>query len=748
MKQLFKTSVLCSLAFILFIQCERPSAPDFKTNQTIEIPVIQKRSFQFIGIDKNALIDIRNPDFADLFKVDVEDNFVTLSFEEDFDFGDLEDAIPVLDADPISVDAEVGEIQLSEFSSQGEDDGSLGSASFEQLTGFSPALFPAGTPVPAGGSPFPVNISLDTDYFISATIKSGSLFVRIRNQLGLDLDVLSLDLRSGSNVIGNIVFSNLEHDDAETQSLAIPDGTVLEDINVDVEIIWAAQNMQDEPDELIIRDVGGSNLFASQVVAVIGAQDFSTSGFSVMDDAEFLFETANDFIQLNSGELRINQLVNNMGIGIDVFRISFPDIRTSPYTAADSLVISFENANRIEANSILENLIVNLANTRIYAEGNVIDYNVYALTEDRQSGEGSQAVTINETDDVIAEIQISNLVIGRVEGTVIKRTINLNDEDPITGNIDLFNDDQANIIEVDGLEDLSENLEGLEFTEASLGITYNTNIGVEASIIGSFVGITATGDRFYLRGLPGSGFHVQAGEVDNLTANGVPLSTNQLIKFNLDTSPDGNLTPGSISFNKDNTNITEFLNRLPTEIRFVGVAIINENNQRGIIVNPVRFDPFISVDIPLSIQTLEAATYSDTLKLDLSDLPDDDDDLVIDEGRLQLTYTNALPLRVDLEFNFLDENNNIVTRSPLPGEQPHRFNAAPVDAVTRYVTNGVDGTIGINLNREQLRLLRQTRNLELNAYMLTTDGQVVKIRSIDSIGLGIGLKIKLENSFN
>ena len=747
MKQLLKTSLICSLALLFFIQCERPSAPDFKTSQTIEIPVIQKRSFQFIGSDKNALIDITKPDFADLFQVDGED-FVTLSFEEDFDFGDLEDAIPALDVDPTTIDAEVGEIGLTDFSSQGADDGDLGSASFEQLTGLSPAFFPAGTPVVAGGSPFPVNINLDTDYFVSATIKSGSISVRIRNQLGLDLDELTLDLRSGNTVIGTLSFTALNHDMAEEQSLPINEGTVLEDINVDVSISWPAQNMQAEPDQLIIRDVGGVDLFASQVVAVIGSQDFSTSGTSVIDNDQFLFASEEDFIELESGQLRINQLVNNMGIGIDVFRISFPDIRTAPYTAADSLVIAFEGATRIEANSILENFIVNLSGTRIFAEGNVIDYNIYALTEDLQDGENSQAVTINETDDILAELQIADLVLQRIEGTVIKRTINLNDEDPITGNIDLFDNDRANIIEVSGLEDLSENLEGLEFTEASLGITYETNLGIDASIIGSFLGITASGEQFYLRGLSGSGFEVQPGEVENLTANGTPLSTNQLIKFSLDTSPDGSVTPGSINFNKDNTNITEFLNKLPTEIRFVGVAIINENNARGVIVNPVRFDPFISVDIPLSIQTVEAATYADTLKLDLSDLPDEDDDLVIEEGRLLISYTNALPLRIDLEFNFLDLNFNSVTVSPLPGEQPHRINAAPVDAVTRYVTQGVDGTIGINLNREQLKLLRQTRNLELNAYMLTTDGQVVKIRSVDSIGLGIGLKFTLENSFN
>lgn len=748
MNQFLKTTLVCSLAFLFFIQCERPNAPDFKTNQTIEIPVVQKRSFQFIGSDKNALIDLTNPDFADLFKVDSNDNTVTLSFEEEFDFGDLEDAIPVLDVDPTFVDAEVGEIGLTDFSSQGEDDGSLGRASFEQLTGLSPAFFPAGTPVPAGGSPTPVNIDLDTDYFVSATIKSGSISVRIRNQLGLDLDELSLDMRSGNLVVGTMVFSNLNHDQAETQFLALSEGTLLEDINVDVTISWAAQNMQDEPDELIIRDVGGVDLFASQVVAVIGSQDFSTSGTSLFDDDQFIFNTPDDFIELESGQLSINQLVNNMGIGIDVFRMSFPDIRTAPYTPADSLVISFEGANRIEANSTLENFTVDLSNTRIFADGNVINYNIYAITEDGQDGEGSTAVTINETDDIIAELQIVNLVLGRVEGTVIKRVLNLNDEDPVTGNIDLFNDDQANIIEVSGLEDLSKNLEGLEFTDAGLSISYQTNLGIEASIIGSFLGITASGDQFYLRGLAGSDYLVQAGEVDNLTANGAPLSTDQLIKFSLDTSPDGSVIPGNINFNKSNTNITEFLNKLPTEIRFVGVAIINENSQRGVIVNPVRFDPFIAVDIPLSIETVEAATYADTLKLDLSDLPDENDDLIIDEGRLVINYTNALPLQIDLEFNFLDENNISVTRSPLPGEQPHRINAAPVDAVTRYVTQGSDGTIGINLSREQLKLMRQTRNLELNAYMLTTDGQVVKIRSIDSIGLGIGLKLTLENSFN
>src|SRR5690606_15233505 len=113
----------------------------------------------------------------------------SISTEEDFDFGDLNNAIPEVSVDPTDVNAEVGELNLGSFASDSPD--GLGRANFQQLTTLNPALFGPGTPLPGGASPFPVNIDVSTDYFVSATIKSGALSITLRNTLGFNLSTLT-----------------------------------------------------------------------------------------------------------------------------------------------------------------------------------------------------------------------------------------------------------------------------------------------------------------------------------------------------------------------------------------------------------------------------------------------------------------------------------------------------------------------------------------------------------------------------
>ncbi|MDZ7806607.1 MAG: hypothetical protein U5K71_05790 [Gracilimonas sp.] len=108
---------------------------------------------------------------------------------------------------PTSFNTSVGEIEIGSFSSGSG--GNLGEASFEDITGLNPALITPGvTTIPAGQTPTPVNIQVgaNSDYFVSATIKNGSVDLTITNNLGFDIDVVDIDLRSGSTVITSTTY--------------------------------------------------------------------------------------------------------------------------------------------------------------------------------------------------------------------------------------------------------------------------------------------------------------------------------------------------------------------------------------------------------------------------------------------------------------------------------------------------------------------------------------------------------------
>ncbi|MDZ7806606.1 MAG: hypothetical protein U5K71_05785 [Gracilimonas sp.] len=84
---------------LLLSGCELPDEPNFRTSHRIEAPVMYNKTFQFMGQGPNVMIDTTSSDFDSLFSVD-GDNFITISKQEDFDFGDLDDAIPEVEVHP------------------------------------------------------------------------------------------------------------------------------------------------------------------------------------------------------------------------------------------------------------------------------------------------------------------------------------------------------------------------------------------------------------------------------------------------------------------------------------------------------------------------------------------------------------------------------------------------------------------------------------------------------------------------
>jgi len=747
-------SILFIVLVLALLGCETPGSPDFTLSSSVDTPIIADASFIFFG-GRNAIIDTTsNEDLADLFSVD-GDNFLTLSVDEEFDIRDLDDVIPVIDVEPSPFDAAVGEIQLDDFSSQDDDTGNLGEASFEELTGI-PSDLEEGDTIPGSTSPFPVNIEPETDYFVSATIKRGGINVSIRNELGFNIDEVTIELFSGNNFIGTVVMNDLNHLTTQSSTLPVVDNpdtdpeVQLTNINTDISISWSEQTMQDVAGSLIINHLEGEELFASQIEAVVPEQDFFSSGVTDFSDEDIQLTQPDHYVELETAVLTIQNIINQIDVDIEMLQLSFPGIRQAPYSAADSLVIVLEGEDRIERNNITPVLkSIELSDVRLYATGNEVEYNIFGLTENTQQNGAEDARVINESDMLSAEVVLTNLMIKEAFGILTNKQIILNDSEPGSlDGVDIKNNFEAEIIEIDGLSDLSGKVDGITFTNSSLSIDYFTNIDASATIIGAFLGIDANGNEFYLRGLPGSDFQLSPNDPTNdLLVNGSPIPISDLIKFDIET--DGDFTTGkSVTFDSEQTNISEFLSALPVEIRFVGLANINETGQEeGRVTTPVRFDPSVGVNIPMSIVTIERAAYTDTTSADLSDLPDEDDDFEIKEGILTLNYENALPFMVDLQLGFLDEADNLITYVPLPAEDPFEIRAGTVGA-SGFISNSHTGTKHINLSSEQLSQLHRSRNVKLMAGLETIDRDEVRVRSSDHVSFQITGKFTIQRRIN
>lgn len=721
--------------------CEQPKSPDFKLDHEFEVPLTVEKTYPFLG-DSEALIDTTAEDNTGLFSPDA-DGMVRISKDKDFHFGDLKDAIPKIDADPTTVSAEVGEIGLTNFNS-GE--GNVGEAGFQSITGISSPS--AGQEIPAGSGT--VNIDFTTDYFKSAVIKkNGDLELVLTNNLGFNIDELEVSLNSGFNFVGSAIIGtdgdkndNFDHDTQETATIRIPASTQLSDLSADITANWDKQDMQEKGDNLVINDVGGQNLIASQVTASVESQSFMDSGTSNVDQSSFEFRQADDFVELSSGELTVD-IDNNIDLAIETLNITFPDIIDA---SGQPLEL---NSGGIPASSNGGNFAktIDLADYRIKAQNGTINYSINATTENTQQGSGSETRTINESDNLNAEVDLNNLEVSRAEGYVVPKMVMLNEDQTNDGqdNIDVFNNNEAETTDIDAISELSDRVSGLTFKNPILTTFYNTNLGVNTTIYAVIAGTDSKGNTEFLSGVDGSQHQVQSSEIPSeLKVNGQTAEADQVIKFSIKTAenPDPEQgEPGSNEFNANNTSSPAFFSNLPSKIRFIGAAKVNEKQESGIIVNPIIFEPTLGLDLPLNFSA-DGATFKDALDADLSDLPGEEDKQNLSEATLTLNYTNGLPLGLDLLITMIDADGEEITR-----KEDIKMDGAEVDS-NGFVTQPVNGKMDISFSEDVLKDLNKTRKMKLDMTINTTQKQSVRIKNDDAITLQIEMKTNVTSTVN
>lgn len=740
----------------VFVSCDLsvPDKPDFTTSHTVEIPIINNKTYVFLGDSTGALIDTTSEDLDSLFVVDPFNGVISITADEEFDFGSLDDAIPEIDGSSTSFNSAVGEIQIEEFSSGG---GDLGSTNFAEITnGVTPIT---GFPVPAGdnnANPVNINIGNNTDFFTSATIREGALDITVTNELGFDISSLDITLLSNGTQVGTVAsFSNLTNGANETASVVFSDDDELSNISVNVVITWDGFNYPANDGDLIINAANGNNLFASSVTANIEPQDFSTSNTSTFSDTEFRFTDPTHYIELSAGQISVTNFVNNMGIGIETLQISFPDIRNDDFGVEDSLVVTYPVIAR---NTTTADQTIDLTGYRLFANNNEVTYNIVAATENTQTGLNAGAVTISETDEITASVDISGLTIESAFGIVLAQNVLLGDNDVsndgLSEILDVYNDNEAEITSISGLDDFSDKIDGFKFTQPIININYNSNILIETTIYAAMVGIDGDGNEVYLSGkdvggVPGPNKVTEAGRPSftGLVSNGTQLEPEQLVKFSIDNVNDCQNNTCQISFNINTTNVDDFLNNLPSDIRFVGKAVINENETETFITTPLEFSPMLNVDLPLAFSTEVGApaNFTDSLEFKV----DIGEDTEVTQGDLFIVYTNNLPLGLNIFLSFRDSTTNTeIFAIPNPGNEL-RLVASPVDDVTGFATGGQENnSFTARLTEDQLRMLEDVNLLEFSINLRSSENKAVKLRASDSFIISLGARIKIENKIN
>ena len=442
---------------IFIVACERPSAPNFTLEQQNNIPILKNITYEFLG-GKGALVDTTSSSFEDLFLVDA-DGTVRIVQELDFEIGALDDVIPEIEVDPITIESAIGDITIDDFSAEfsseigvieleaeeadaqnaevgtfnAEFTGS-GSADYERVTGNDPTLVPAGTPIPEGASN-EIIIALDPGDFEQAVIESGAIRVVFRNELGFDIATLTSRMLTGADQVqisDTSVESNINHNGEAELVFPFDSGDVLAvPLAFAVQVVWNDQTSQADAGSLIVREATDDNLVVSSATADIPQQ---------------VIDPSTPDIEINNPNFEFAILANSSDPNVNRIRVTLVNqtqlpLTNSTFNGLPTLTLRNSNGETLDA----EQAFVISGNPGATAinpgDTGVAEFNLNGarltkvLSYDINVGStGGDRVTVNSTDFLTINAITTNLEINEVSSDIDPQTgISLSDEVDVEG---------------------------------------------------------------------------------------------------------------------------------------------------------------------------------------------------------------------------------------------------------------------------------------------------------------------------
>ena len=471
------------------------------------------------------------------------------------------------------------------------------------------------------------------------------------------------------------------------------------------------------------------------------AEVFTSDGLLEIDVDDVRFESGQEFVQLESGTLLIEEITNEMGMDMEMLQFSLPGFRVAPYGSADSLVIRFSGSgndpqnlqfSQLSGQTTLRNIPIDLSGVRIYPVDNEARYNVFAVSK------AGVPTVLNVADRIVASIAPQNLNVATVHAIMNPTVVELSDDVDGDGRFELMNDLEAEVMDLGSLDALSEyNMEEFQFNGTQFTFSIETNLGADIVFYAAMMGIKEDGTRVFLRGT--GDFAVPPGDTlaSAFTLDGAPIDPDNLIRFVIPGAPDaGRPVTQVITLNGTNTNLDAFISALPQEFRYVSKGLVMGTGGGDVVQlqKPFTMSASIGAGIPLSFTG--AFSIDETIEADFSsleDLTDPEAEAVINEGALTLEYTNGLPVGIDLQVEVLDAAGAVVLSLPAEGAEPYALEPADADAAG-LATAGTTGTLEIAVTEDDLRAMSRGHEARINLRVNTNQDTPATLRATDTIG--------------
>lgn len=543
-------------------------------------------------------------------------------------------------------------------------------------------------PISVGGLTSEFSLEEITN-FKTATLSKGTLEITLENKLKVPFSIQgSFFDKINNREVKGFSFANIAP--GETKSLSL-----------DLAGVPLSNQLEFR---LISFDTPGTS-----TPVTIDLSDYFNITFNLLD------------LGISDGNLRIAEPLLVEG-SVGEFEFTFPEADTKAFSAVlkkGSLTISSTNTSQLtgdidfKLSEIKQNGLPVEAHIPLGGNSTTIDlsgatinfsanpafpYNRVPYSYSIQVNSTPGYVNYSSTDEVNMDVTLNDVEFKSFSGDFGKRSIAI---DPGNFNMKV---------------DLLDKIEGMfKLANPSLVLTIHNSIGIPASVAIGLRGSNKSGQQVTLLRDP--------------LAFGLPVPENI----------DQGIVTGNISYNKQNSNIVEFIALPPTgEIDYAGQIEFNKIDpvtpqHPNFMDTDATLSIDLGLDLPMELQ-VDKLAFKDTTSISGKDFKN------VESTDLIINALNGIPLDIDLQLLFVDT---------ITGHQFGASKMAKVLSAAKVSTSGVvtpvQSSQTFSLDKTDMEILRKANGVVLSGTVSSPDGgaTVAPIYSDSEIKLNVVVKSKV-----
>ncbi len=633
-----------------------------------------------------------------------DDGTIKLIFSKDsvFEF-DVSEIVTIPDPSPESNTLQLGPLRIDDLNysgnlSLGSIANNLDNATRDAIIALdgTTAVFP---PIPTQNAGT-YNMTSFTN-ITQVTVQSGTINISVTNNLPVPVS-FDIGLKNNSDsspVGGDFIFTNIAPGTTQTQTVDVSGVIITNTLDFDLKNLTSPGSTPgtvpvDLNDDLVIA-LSSTDILVSGGTAILPNQIFYSN-------TNFIDINPDPGIEITTVEIRSGEIDYTISSGFSegvVFNFILPSARKNGDTLKYNIPLSGNGT---------ETAILSLADVSVDLTTDALQpYNRFPFIISAGINSSGTMVSFSMSNSFSVDYQYQNIAFSYLEGYFGQQT-------------HTFNQDT---IDLGGLKDFFERITGsLTFTNPVVRFPYESSFGIPASIE-----VQATGTN----------------------SSGATQDLNAAVQ-NIDRMTDrfGSPASGAVVFDRTNSDIVPLLALRPVELVYSGQIQINPlgniSGRDNFVLGNSKIIGSMEMELPWMLQMQDLA-LRDTLENPLYMEPDSDFKLSeMEFFRMFFYAANGFPIKVDVLLIPYDRVNDVKR----PGIViPELIMAAPVDA-TGKVTGPAEATITIDLDKQQLIDLEESKDLIVRFRFNTTDGGSREVVFYTDYSLDFRLAVETEFEYD